>query len=82
MSAPSTPPPSKWEKMGDIAAAQEAITLYRGSLLEGFDAPFLEGERAAREQTCLTLLEAVASHALTQRRPRTRRPPRPTRRNH
>ena len=56
---------AKWEKTDDIAAAQEAITLYRGSLLEGFDAPFLEGERHVREQTCLTLLEAVASHALT-----------------
>ena len=55
---------ARWEKISDLAAAAEAITLYRGTLLEGFDADWLPGERAAREEQCREMLESPSRRAL------------------
>lgn len=56
-----------YEKQGDIAAAEQAITFFRGTLMEGFDEIWLMSERAVREEQCREMLEALARHALAQR---------------
>ena len=55
---------ARWDKIGDWEAATEAISLYRGPLLEGFDADWIPGERAAREEQCREMLEFLARRAL------------------
>ncbi|MGC4043575.1 MAG: BTAD domain-containing putative transcriptional regulator [Armatimonas sp.] len=60
---------ARWERSVALVDAQEAIGAYRGPLLEGLDAPFVTGERTRREQLYLTLLEALAAHALSQGAP-------------
>jgi predicted ATPase/DNA-binding SARP family transcriptional activator len=50
----------------DIPALQEAVTLYRGTLLEGCTEPWVVAEREQREQAYLRALATLAAHA-TQR---------------
>lgn len=54
----------QWNKQGQIAAAEEAITLYRGALLIGFDDLALTGERVRRAEQCREMLEAISRRVL------------------
>jgi DNA-binding SARP family transcriptional activator len=49
---------------GDREALEQAIALYRGSLLEGCEEEWVFQERAVREQAYLTALESLAGQAL------------------
>jgi predicted ATPase/DNA-binding SARP family transcriptional activator len=48
---------------GDAAPLEQAVTLYRGPLLEGCTEPWAFEERQAREQALLTALETLAARA-------------------
>src|SRR5207244_12194328 len=56
------------DRCGDARAAlEQAITLYRGSFLEGYSEPWAFEQRQVRAQAYLTALEGVASLALQAR---------------
>jgi predicted ATPase/DNA-binding SARP family transcriptional activator len=50
-----------------LAELAEAVTLYRGPLLEGCFEEWVHQERAVREQNCLQALQTLADAALTAR---------------
>jgi class 3 adenylate cyclase len=49
---------------GDEASLEEAVSLYRGPLLEGCQEEWLFQERRLREEACLEALETLAAGAL------------------
>lgn len=55
---------ARWQKTGDTADAEQALTLYGGSLLEGYTETCFYEERATREEKHITLLEFLAQDAL------------------
>jgi predicted ATPase/DNA-binding SARP family transcriptional activator len=54
---------------GDTASLQEAVSLYRGALLEGWAEEWTFREREQREQAYLRALESLAAEALGQGQP-------------
>ncbi len=61
---------ARFEKAGDLDAAREAATLYRGPLLDGCDGLWIESERERRLSTLLRLVEALAVGAIDRGAPR------------
>jgi predicted ATPase/class 3 adenylate cyclase/Tfp pilus assembly protein PilF len=51
---------------GDDESLEQAVTLYRGPLLEGWDEEWVFEERQAREQAYLEALESLAAGALAR----------------
>jgi DNA-binding SARP family transcriptional activator len=49
---------------GDVTSLAEAVTVYRGPLLEGCGEAWVLAERQAREEACLGALETLAREAL------------------
>ena len=54
---------------GSLPALEQAITWYRGSLLEGCEEEWAVSERALREQHYFTALETLANAALARQQP-------------
>jgi DNA-binding SARP family transcriptional activator len=54
---------------GDAASLAEAVSLYRGPLLEGWTEEWVFQERQAREQAYLQALESLAAQALERDEP-------------
>ncbi len=54
---------------GGLAALEQAVSLYRGPLLEGCDEEWIQSERQAREQAYLQCLETLAEDALERGEP-------------
>ncbi|MGC4047072.1 MAG: BTAD domain-containing putative transcriptional regulator [Armatimonas sp.] len=54
---------ARFAKTGDPSTAEDAVTLYRGPLLEGANEDWILGERALRERSALEALELLGRRA-------------------